>query len=125
MSIGAPCASPKPLLSSEAFSWLGITGIYSPFTGEANVNLAAVNGVTPLMAAAYGGHVDMVGLLLDKRDRKPVARLQLAVVKRRDTGDHAEQRGLSAAGGAEHREKACRRESVDHIVDAALAASVE
>jgi ankyrin repeat protein len=29
-----------------------------------DVNLAAVNGVTPLMAAAYGGQKDMVELLL-------------------------------------------------------------
>ena len=32
----------------------------------ADVNLAAVNGITPLMAAAYGGNVDIVGALLDK-----------------------------------------------------------
>jgi ankyrin repeat protein len=30
----------------------------------ANVNLAAVNGITPLMAAAYGGHNDTVKRLL-------------------------------------------------------------
>jgi ankyrin repeat protein len=30
----------------------------------ADVNLAAVNGITPLMAAAYGGHNDMVKRLL-------------------------------------------------------------
>ena len=30
-----------------------------------DVNLAAVNGVTPLMAAAYGGQADIVALLLD------------------------------------------------------------
>jgi len=32
----------------------------------ADVNLAAVNGITPLMAAAYGGHTEFVGVLLDK-----------------------------------------------------------
>ena len=32
---------------------------------DADVNLAAVNGITPLMAAAYGGHADMVKTLLD------------------------------------------------------------
>src|SRR6266481_4159232 len=31
-----------------------------------DVNLAAVNGVTPLMAAAHGGHVEIVRMLLAK-----------------------------------------------------------
>src|SRR5947207_4497070 len=31
-----------------------------------DVNLAAVNGITPLMAAAHGGHVEMVRTLLAK-----------------------------------------------------------
>jgi hypothetical protein len=31
-------ARPKPLLASRLFSYLGITGIFFPFTGEANVN---------------------------------------------------------------------------------------
>jgi len=32
----------------------------------ADVNLAAINGTTPLMAAAYGGDIEFVKLLLDK-----------------------------------------------------------
>ena len=29
----------------------------------ADVNLAAINGITPLMAAAYGGHAEFVAVL--------------------------------------------------------------
>jgi len=36
-----PFARPKPVLLSPAMSLLGITGIYFPFTGEANVNIDA------------------------------------------------------------------------------------
>lgn len=32
--------SPKPILNSELMNYTGITGIYSPFTAEANVNIA-------------------------------------------------------------------------------------
>lgn len=43
----------------------------------ADVNLAAVNGITPLMAAAYGGQTEFVGVLLDKgADVTAVDRLQ-------------------------------------------------
>ena len=43
----------------------------------ADVNLAAVNGITPLMAAAYGGQTEFVGVLLDKgADVDAVDRLQ-------------------------------------------------
>ena len=44
---------------------------------DADVNLAAVNGITPLMAAAYGGHADMVKTLLDRGAKPdPVDRLK-------------------------------------------------
>lgn len=33
-------ATPKPILNSKLLCYTGITGIYSPFTGEANVNIA-------------------------------------------------------------------------------------
>lgn len=37
-SFAAPRGPAKPLLASALSSWLGIAGIYSPFTGEANYN---------------------------------------------------------------------------------------
>ncbi|MBC6695726.1 DUF3810 domain-containing protein [Terrisporobacter mayombei] len=33
-------ATPKPILNSKLLCYTGITGIYSPFTGEANINIA-------------------------------------------------------------------------------------
>jgi hypothetical protein len=36
--LSAPFARPKPVLLSTGMSYLGITGIYLPFTAEANVN---------------------------------------------------------------------------------------
>ncbi|MGM9988179.1 MAG: DUF3810 domain-containing protein [Bacillaceae bacterium] len=32
--------APKPIMASELMNYTGITGVYSPFTGEANVNIA-------------------------------------------------------------------------------------
>ena len=32
---------------------------------QANINLGAKDGITPLHAAAFGGHVNVVGLLID------------------------------------------------------------
>ena len=44
----------------------------------ANVNLAAINGITPLMAAAHAGDADVVRALLargaDVQRRRPAAR---------------------------------------------------
>jgi len=37
-TVGAPRGPAKPLLTSRAFTLLGITGIYFPFTGEASYN---------------------------------------------------------------------------------------
>ncbi|MEO8487049.1 MAG: ankyrin repeat domain-containing protein [Betaproteobacteria bacterium] len=46
-----------------------------------NVNLAAVNGITPLMAAAHGGSAEIVALLLDKgADLTPVDRVHKTAV---------------------------------------------
>ena len=47
---------PKPLLLSEALSWLGLTGIYSPFTGEANVNVRAPQSELPFSASHETAH---------------------------------------------------------------------
>lgn len=38
---------PKPILSSILMNYTGITGIYSPFTGEANVNIAILPQALP------------------------------------------------------------------------------
>jgi hypothetical protein len=50
------CARPKPLLTSAAFSWLGITGIYSPFTGEPNVNMTLPDPELPFAASHEVAH---------------------------------------------------------------------
>ena len=50
------CARPKPLLSSAALSWLGITGIYSPFTGEPNVNMTVPDPELPFAASHEVAH---------------------------------------------------------------------
>ena len=50
------CVRPKPLLLSEALSWLGLTGIYSPFTGEANVNVRAPESELPFSASHETAH---------------------------------------------------------------------
>ena len=38
---------PKPILASSYMNYTGITGIYSPFTGEANVNIAILPQALP------------------------------------------------------------------------------
>lgn len=50
------CARPKPLLTSTVFSWLGITGIYSPFTGEPNVNMTLPDPELPFAASHEVAH---------------------------------------------------------------------
>src|SRR5207247_9474725 len=47
---GCPSGS-KPLLTSPVFSWLGVTGIYFPFTGEPNVNMTPPDPELPFAAA--------------------------------------------------------------------------
>jgi hypothetical protein len=50
------CTRPKPLLTSAALSWLGITGIYSPFTGEPNVNMTLPDSELPFAASHEVAH---------------------------------------------------------------------
>lgn len=50
------CARPKPALSSPILSWLGITGIYSPFTAEPNVNTNAPDPDLPFTASHELAH---------------------------------------------------------------------
>jgi hypothetical protein len=47
---------PKPLLSSPLFSYLGITGIYFPFSAEANVNMTLPDAELPFSAAHELAH---------------------------------------------------------------------
>jgi hypothetical protein len=50
------CARPKPLLLSKALSWLGLSGIYVPFTGEPNVNVDPPASELPFSAAHEVAH---------------------------------------------------------------------
>ncbi len=58
-TLAGRCTRPKPVLLSPLLSRLGITGIYSPFTAEANVNTDAPGPELPFatsheIAHAYG-----------------------------------------------------------------------
>jgi Protein of unknown function (DUF3810) len=53
---GRGCARPKPLLLSPVVSRLGITGIYLPFTGEANVNHGLPDPDVPFTASHEIAH---------------------------------------------------------------------
>ena len=52
----------KPLLCSKLQSSLGFTGIYSPITGEANVNIDAPSCLLPATIAHEMSHQRMVAL---------------------------------------------------------------
>jgi hypothetical protein len=54
--LSARCSAPKPIASSPLFSWLGITGIFVPFTGEANVNTSVPDSDLPFSAAHELAH---------------------------------------------------------------------
>jgi len=54
--VGGTCLRPKPIFASALFSWLGISGIYSPFTGEANVNVDAPDPDLPFSACHEAAH---------------------------------------------------------------------
>lgn len=55
-SFAAPRGPAKRLVSSPVFSWLGISGIYFPFTGEANVNTLPVPWQIPHTMAHEKAH---------------------------------------------------------------------
>jgi len=55
-ALAGRCLRPKPVVLSEAMSWLGISGIYSPFTGEANVNVKVPDPELPFAAAHETAH---------------------------------------------------------------------
>ncbi len=52
----APLARPKAVLASEGLSYLGITGIYLPFTHESNVNVHEPPFFIPVTAAHECAH---------------------------------------------------------------------
>lgn len=51
-----PRRAPKPLATSKLFSHLGISGIYVPFTGEANVNVDVPAPALPFAACHELAH---------------------------------------------------------------------
>ena len=55
-----PCVKAKPLMCSRLQSILGFTGIYFPFTGEANVNVDAPACLLPATIAHEMAHQRMV-----------------------------------------------------------------
>ncbi len=50
------CVRPKPVLASVLLSWLGISGLYFPFTGEANVNSTLPDPELPFAASHEIAH---------------------------------------------------------------------
>jgi hypothetical protein len=50
------CARPKPVLASSLLARLGITGIYSPFTGEPNLNTTVPDPEVPFCASHEMAH---------------------------------------------------------------------
>jgi hypothetical protein len=54
--LAGACGRPKPVAVSPLLSWLGITGIYSPFTGEPNVNVDVPHPDLPFSASHEIAH---------------------------------------------------------------------
>jgi len=54
--LAGPCSTPKPVLASSAMSFVGITGIYFPFTSEANVNVLYPEPEIPFVACHEMAH---------------------------------------------------------------------
>ena len=78
----------------------------------ADVNVAAVNGITPLMAAAYGGHTDMVSD--PARTRVPRRRDRPAEEERDDLcGGRRTHGRRQAAAGARRRSQRSLRARAD------------
>lgn len=55
-SLGGNYGNPKPILASELMNYTGIAGIYFPFTGEPNVNVALVDSSIPSTAMHEMAH---------------------------------------------------------------------
>jgi hypothetical protein len=54
--LGGKYGTPKPILLSKQLSYTGITGIYIPYTGEANVNINITDLLLPATAAHEAAH---------------------------------------------------------------------
>jgi len=54
--LGGNYGKPKPIFLSKALCYTGITGMYMPYTGEANVNIAVEDFVLPNTAAHEMAH---------------------------------------------------------------------
>ena len=55
--LDGPLAAAKPVIVSTPLSYLGISGIFSPFTGEANVNMTLPDPDVPFAACHELAHV--------------------------------------------------------------------
>ena len=55
-SLAGTYGDPKPVLLSELMNYTGICGVYFPFTGEANVNVAIPESTLPSTAAHEMAH---------------------------------------------------------------------
>lgn len=54
--LGGTYGQPKGIWLSEPMSYLGLTGVYCPFTGEANVNMAVPDSLLPAVASHEMAH---------------------------------------------------------------------
>lgn len=54
--LGGRYSKPKPILLSEAMCYTGITGMYMPYTGEANVNVRVEDFMLPCTTAHEMAH---------------------------------------------------------------------
>jgi hypothetical protein len=54
--LGGRYGTPKGILASEIMSYMGLDGVYSPFTGEANVNMAVPDSMLPCTVAHEMAH---------------------------------------------------------------------
>jgi Protein of unknown function (DUF3810) len=78
--IGSRTAPAKPLLSSTLFSYLGVSGIFVPFTGEPSVNALQPDAALPLVLAhekahqrgiTHEGEASFAAFLVCSRDDAP------------------------------------------------------
>lgn len=54
--LGGRYGTPKGILASEIMSYMGLDGVYSPFTGEANINMAVPDAMLPCTVSHEMAH---------------------------------------------------------------------
>jgi hypothetical protein len=54
--LGGRYGNPKGILASEIMSYMGLDGVYCPFTGEANVNMAVPDAMLPCTVSHEMAH---------------------------------------------------------------------